>query len=50
MAGICSTCKYFKADAHPGDEKMHHCEFQNSALSEHDSHHNCPECIPKGSS
>ena len=47
MPGICNTCKYFKADVHSDENKPHHCNFQNVALSEPESHNNCDECIPR---
>lgn len=47
MAGICNTCKYFRADVHAGEGKPHHCDFQNTALSEKDSRQSCNECVPK---
>lgn len=46
MAGICNTCKFFRANAHPGTEKRHHCDALDSPLSEEHSQHNCPECVP----
>lgn len=47
MRGICNTCKYFKANVHREEEKPHHCNFQNIALSKYDSKQICDECIPK---
>lgn len=47
MAGICNTCKYFKANVHLGKEKPHYCDFQDVALSESESRETCDECIPQ---
>lgn len=47
MSGICNTCRYFRAEVHLEQEKPHHCDFQNVALSEDESQQNCEECVPK---
>lgn len=47
MGGICNSCKYFKANVHLGEDKPHHCGFQNVALNETESRQNCDECVPK---
>lgn len=47
MAGICNTCKYFRANVYSDKEKPHHCDFQKVALSESESRQNCDECVPR---
>jgi hypothetical protein len=47
MGGICNTCKYFRAEVYPGEEKPHHCDFQGVALSESESRQNCDEWVPQ---
>ncbi len=44
MGGICNTCKYFEASVHPGEEKLHHCDFQDITLNESESRQSCDEC------
>ena len=48
MEGICNTCKHFRSNSHPNEEKLHHCSFQDMALSESESRQNCDECVPQG--
>lgn len=45
MGGICNTCKYFQANVHPSQEKLHHCDFQDVALNESGSQQSCDECV-----
>jgi hypothetical protein len=47
MAGICNSCVYFRKNMHPGEEKPHHCAYQNVPLSEEEANQNCDECVPR---
>lgn len=48
MAGVCNTCTHFRSDVHPNEEKLHHCDYQDAAVSESDSQHVCEKCVPEG--
>lgn len=48
MAGVCRTCGFFVADVHPGEQKPHHCAFQDVPLSEEEAGMECEEHVPGG--
>jgi DNA-binding MarR family transcriptional regulator len=43
VARMCTTCRFFRPDAHPGESSAHHCALLDVPLSGSDLRADCPE-------
>jgi DNA-binding MarR family transcriptional regulator len=43
VARMCVTCRFFRPDAHPGEDSSHHCALLDVPLSGSDLRTDCPE-------
>src|SRR5215217_6102649 len=43
VARMCVSCRFFRPDAHPGEESPHHCALLDLPLSRSDLRVDCPE-------
>jgi DNA-binding MarR family transcriptional regulator len=43
VARMCTTCRFFRPDAHPGESSSHHCALLDVPLSGSDLRADCPE-------
>ena len=46
VARMCVTCRFFRRDAHPGDDSPHHCGLLDVPLAGSDLRIDCPEHEP----
>jgi DNA-binding MarR family transcriptional regulator len=42
-ARMCATCRFFRAHAHPGTDRPHHCDFVGAAFGEAELRLECAE-------
>lgn len=45
-ARMCVVCRHFRANAHPGMSRPHHCAYVDAAFADGDLRVNCPEHAP----
>jgi DNA-binding MarR family transcriptional regulator len=43
VARMCTTCRFFRQDIHPGEPSPHHCRFLDVPLGDADLRVDCPE-------
>ena len=43
VARMCTTCRFFRPDAHPGESSSHHCALLDVPLSGSELRADCPE-------
>jgi hypothetical protein len=43
VARMCVSCRFFRPEAHPGEESPHHCALLDLALARSDLRVDCPE-------
>lgn len=46
VARMCISCRYFDANAHPGEVLLHHCNLLNAPVGDGDLRVHCPEQEP----
>lgn len=47
VARMCSTCRFFQRDRHPGDDRPHHCGLLDMPLADTELRLDCPEHEPE---
>lgn len=43
LSGMCTSCTFFRRDAHPGTSQPHHCAFIDAPLGRSDLRFECPD-------
>jgi DNA-binding MarR family transcriptional regulator len=43
VARMCTTCRFFRPEAHPGQARRHHCALLDAPLTDGDLRVDCPE-------
>lgn len=43
LSRMCSTCRFFRPYAHPGEPLPHHCAYIDGAIGDRDLRMDCPE-------
>lgn len=43
VSRMCSTCRHFRPEAHPGEPQQHHCALLDQPLANQDIRLDCPE-------
>jgi DNA-binding MarR family transcriptional regulator len=46
VARMCTTCRFFARDAHPGEPLRHHCRLLDAPIGQADLRVDCPEHQP----